>query len=147
MLSRTGQSQELLKGPAAYGFLISLATILWWRSEGAVFTIVPLCMGDGASGLFGHLYGRMRLPWNREKTWLGTFSFFIFAVVSSVLMHFFFSWNGWVPVPYQKYADAMPYYASIASVVVTAMMVESLPLRDWDNLTVFITCAMLYQLI
>ena len=43
-----------------------------------------LSVSDGSATLFGKLFGKRHLPWKKNKTWIGSFSFFISAT--------FFGW-------------------------------------------------------
>jgi dolichol kinase len=45
------------------------------RPEFAMVVVVILAFGDGSACLAGRLFGRTRLPWNPDKTWLGTAAF------------------------------------------------------------------------
>jgi dolichol kinase len=45
------------------------------RPEFAMVVVVILAFGDGTACLVGRLFGRTRLPWNPDKTWLGTTAF------------------------------------------------------------------------
>jgi len=40
-----------------------------------------LSVSDGFATLFGKLLGKRHLPWNKNKTWIGTFSFWISAAI------------------------------------------------------------------
>ncbi|HUG93698.1 MAG TPA: phosphatidate cytidylyltransferase, partial [Planctomycetaceae bacterium] len=45
------------------------------RPEFAMVVVVVLAFGDGSAWLAGRLFGRRRLPWNPEKTWVGSTAF------------------------------------------------------------------------
>lgn len=141
MVSRTGDKRELLKGPASYGIVITFASAFWWRSVPALFSIVVLCMGDGASGLFGPIFGKTKLAWNRTKSLEGSTFFFVFSLVSVCLVHHMFIAMGWTPIPFVNPTQAMAYYSRVAGAVLLCTAVESLPIKDWDNVTVFLTSA------
>lgn len=40
-----------------------------------------LSLSDGFATLFGKLFGKTALPWNKNKTWIGSFSFWISAAI------------------------------------------------------------------
>ena len=147
MVSRTGDRRELLKGPASYGIVITFATLVWWRSVPALFSIVVLCMGDGASGLFGPIFGKRKLLWNRSKSLEGSVAFFVFSLLSVVLIHHLFIFMGWTPIPFTDSTMAMVYYGRVSGAVLLCTVVESLPIKDWDNVTVFITSALVSHII
>lgn len=139
MVSRTGDRTELLRGPTSYGLVIFLATVCWWRSLTSLIAIVVLCAGDGASGLFGPIYGKTPLAWNRRKSWEGTAFFFLFSALFTVGMHFYFAQLGWIPLPYSHPMEILPYFGKIVILASATAVVESLPVPDWDNITVFIS--------
>lgn len=138
MVSRTGDRRELLKGPMMYGAVISAATFFSWRSLPALLSIIILCFGDGASGLLGPKYGRHKLPWNKTKSWEGSFAFFIFGLLGCFLCHFYAINLLWIPEnPYLIIATATKTITNIALVVLGCTFVESLPIPEFDNITVF----------
>ena len=144
MVSRTGDRRELLKGPATYGIVISMATLFWWRSIPSLLSIVILCLGDGSSGLIGPKYGRNKLPWNKGKSWQGSFAFFFFAFSGVLLLHLYAIFQNWIIInPYITYDSGVNFVLKVAGVVGASTFVESLPIPEWDNLTVFITSSIL----
>lgn len=139
MVSRTGDHRELLRGPTTYGVVIALATVLWWRSLVALIAIVVLCAGDGASGMLGPVFGKHSLPWNRRKSWEGSAFFALFSAVFTVAMHFYFAHFGWTSIPFNGLTASLPYLTRVLALAATTAAVESLPIPDWDNITVFLT--------
>lgn len=147
MVSRTGDRRELLRGPTSYGIVISLATFLWWRSLPALVAIVVLCAGDGASGLFGPIFGKNRLPWNRQKSWEGSLFFFSFSAVGILIMHLYFASVGWLYYPFLSNSLTASYLLRVLSVATFTAFIESLPIPDWDNVTVFLASLSMSTLI
>jgi uncharacterized protein (TIGR00297 family) len=106
-----------------------LGLILWFPHEPWIVAAVwtNLSVGDAVSNLVGRHFGRARLPWNREKTWLGLSGAFISAsVVGLVLL----LWTG-LPGSH-PFALASLYSVSCA---VICSLAETLPLPVDDNLT------------
>lgn len=82
----------------------------------AIISLLILCIGDGFSGVFfifkiiflkflgllGTLYGKKKLPWNKEKTFIGTFSFFIFSLLFCILYLELFYVLGWFYFEFYK---------------------------------------------
>lgn len=92
------------------GLLIA-ATVL--HSPGEIAAVIcSLAFGDGISAIFGER-GRMKLPYNKEKTVEGVAAFFIASLASIYFV-------GWIAIPFS----------------LAAAVFESLPLGIDDNFTV-----------
>lgn len=91
--------------------LLMAATLLISKSEIAA-VICALAFGDGISAFFGER-GKLKLPYNPEKTLEGVLAFFIAALSS-------FYFIGWIAIPF---AFASAFF-------------ESLPLKIDDNFSV-----------
>jgi len=137
ILSRTGNRQEILKGPLSYGVIFVVTTLIHWGSPIGITSLMLLCAGDGFAGLIGARYGQHFLPWNNKKTWLGSFSFFVFSLLfSSPFIHWFNAW-GWFSISLNEF-----FFPTLLVTVLVATLVESLPFQgDWDNVTVFLASA------
>ncbi|XP_022886727.1 farnesol kinase, chloroplastic-like isoform X2 [Olea europaea var. sylvestris] len=72
-LSRYRNSRELLKATMGYVSTITLATAIYWRtSPAAIAAICNLCAGDGIADIAGRRFGSWKLPYNRNKSIVGT---------------------------------------------------------------------------
>ena len=90
----------------------------------AVGAVLVLAIADAASTLVGSAFGRHKLPFNREKSWEGSFAFFFGSMVALFgFMH--------------------PFSAAILSLA--AMFAEMMPRID-DNITVPLVVALLMKL-
>ncbi len=105
-----------------------------------------LALGDGAATLVGRQVTgssslgfstlsansafRRRLPWNREKSVAGTLAFIVFGGFGSLALEL---WTrpAVVPVPSLTFAIVAPLIATM-----TAALVESIPIRLDDNISV-----------
>jgi len=107
-------------GSACYaiGALIPLA-FLHSPSEIAAVIFI-LAIGDGASTIIG-MKGKHKISYNKEKTFEGTIAFFL----ASLPAYFFIG-------------------EAIIPLAIIAAIVESLPLRLDDNLTVPIACTIFF---
>jgi phytol kinase len=140
-MSRSGSAHELLFGPLAYGIIFILSTIIYWKtSVVGVTALMLLCFGDGFAGLIGQRYGRMKLPHNNNKSWIGTISFILSAFIGTIFYVKLFAYFGWLKIP-------ASFFSQLSIVVIVCALVESLPLRDWDNFAVFFTAVFLYKLL
>lgn len=100
-----------------------LALILVFRHQLAIAAVAwtTLAFGDGFATLAGTRLPGAPLPWNREKSWGGLFAFLLAGSAAGVAVAM---WIGGIPLRYV-----------IAAVIVGAI-VETLPLRVDDNVTV-----------
>jgi len=105
-----------------------------------VTALMLLCFGDGFAGLIGQRYGRMKLPHNNNKSWIGTISFILSAFIGTIFYVKLFAYFGWLKIP-------ASFFSQLSIVVIVCALVESLPLRDWDNFAVFFTAVFLYKLL
>lgn len=103
-----------------------------------------LAFGDAFSNLFGRRYGRVKLPWNRAKSWAGTIGFVATAFPASLglwwLTQHFAPGQSFLTV-WADHGLSGPF--SIGVVIATtllgslvAALFESLPIPLDDNLTV-----------
>lgn len=70
--------QELLRGPLLYIGIVTAVTILFWRESPVGLMVLSLmCGGDGLADIVGRRYGFAKLPFNHDKSWLGSLAMFI----------------------------------------------------------------------
>jgi phytol kinase len=86
-------------------------------------TIVILAFGDAASTIFGRK-GTHSLPYNPRKTFEGSSAFFLFSLIGYLFI-------GWKVFP----------------LALVAAVVESLPIKIDDNLTIPLACVIVYHII
>ena len=98
---------------AFYFYLASAVSLFLFSQEIAALSIIVLALGDSFSTAVG-IFGKCRIFYNRKKTWEGTLAGFAAAFVGCFLIN--------------------PYLALPAAFV--GMLVESLPLKIDDNLTI-----------
>lgn len=100
-----------------------------------------LAVGDGVATLAGQAVDGPRLPWNGEKTWAGTISFFLAGASAGVLLCWWTQPALTSPVPTMFVVGAPVLAAAVAA------LVESIPVRLDDNLSVpFAAAATLWVL-
>ncbi len=69
--------QELLRGPLLYIGIVTAVTLLFWReSPVGLMVLCLMCGGDGLADVVGRRYGSARLPFNHNKSWLGSLAMF-----------------------------------------------------------------------
>ena len=153
VLPRIGGRTLWRSGDHAQGFprgillypLSVLALILYFWSAlwmaAALWGV--LAFGDGAASLVGQTVGGPRLPWNRDKGWVGFAAFIVFGTLGAACL---IAWTARLPL------DPLAWHASrtLGVAFVTALacaLVESLPTTLDDNLTVPLIGALVLPLV
>lgn len=132
-MSRSGDRREILRGPLYYGIIFVLLTIIYWKSSPiGVIGLMLMCGGDGLADIFGRKWGAVKLPWNKGKSWAGSLGMLLGGWVLSVLIIWVFSAAGVFASPIQS------FLLPITIIALVGTLVESLPLKDVDNITVTI---------
>jgi len=108
----------------AFGVLFALG-LLRDNPASAISVILILALGDGLATYVGKCSGDHKLPWNRNKTVEGSIGFIVGAASALLVL----------PMP-----------ATIL-IVVLATVVESLPIRLDDNITLPVVTSLLYYFI
>jgi phytol kinase len=130
-MSRSGDRREILRGPLFYGIIFVLLTIIYWRSTPTgIIALMLMCGGDGLADLLGRRFGTHKLPWNQDKSWVGSLGMllggwiFAFIILSAYRIFGFFT------------GPLINYLNAITIIALAGTLVETLPFRDIDNLTV-----------
>lgn len=125
-----GAREEILRGPFVYVIMLAVMTVAFWRdSPIGIIALSAMCGGDGMADIVGRRLGYLgALPWNKEKSWIGSLAMFITTSVLSVLLLKFFSAIGTL--------DSSINLAAILAVSFIATLVESLPIPVDDNISV-----------
>jgi phytol kinase len=133
-MSRTGDRREILHGPLYYGIIFVVATVLFWRhSPVGILALMILCGGDGLADVFGRRWGRRKLPWAGDKSWIGSLAMLLGSFSFAWVMVLAFSAWGYYSLP-----GLTSTSLSVLIVALVATLVESLPLEHIDNVTVFL---------
>jgi phytol kinase len=137
-MTRNGDRREILRGPLYYGILFVVLTILYWLdSPTGIVALMLMCGGDGLADILGRRFGQAKLPWNPEKSWIGSLGMFLGGWVFSIVMIDIFIALGYFAPPPGTYLPA------ITLIALAATAVESLPLRDVDNITITLVAVLL----
>lgn len=105
----------------ALGILFSLA---FFPFKVAICGILQICIGDSIACLMGRRYGKSRIFYSPEKTWVGSFSFFLTAFL--------------IQLPFIS-----PTHSLLIALIGTFL--ESLPIEAFDNFVVPIGVAVFYR--
>lgn len=138
-MSRSGDRKEILRGPLIYGIVFVVVTLFYWQNPIGMVALMVLCGGDGIADVVGIRMESPKIPWALNKTVAGSISLFIGGSLLSLLVLFVFSLAGRLPATLSSF---MPGVLVISFV---AMLVESLPFKDIDNLTVPLASVILGQ--
>lgn len=89
-----------------------------------------MCGGDGLADIFGRRFGHQKLPWNKGKSWIGSLGMFLGGwVFSLVILSIYLAagiFGGYLTV----------YLVPLTIIALVGTLVESLPLKDIDNITI-----------
>ncbi len=130
-MSRTGRRQEILLGPLFYGIAFIVLTVVFWKdSTIGIISLMILCGGDGLADIIGKRFQKWKLPWSPQKTWAGSVSMFFCGVLLSLLIVWVFTLAGVFDIKWVLFIPRLILVGVIAAAV------ESIPLKDLDNITV-----------
>ncbi|MEZ0394844.1 MAG: phosphatidate cytidylyltransferase [Anaerolineales bacterium] len=141
-MSRSGDRREILKGPLFYGIIFVVLTLVYWRTTPiGMVALMLMCGGDGLADIAGRGLRSPALPWNRGKSWAGTAGMFLGGWALAAFIVWIYVLTGAFPAPFAA------YLLPITLIALGGTLVESLPLRDVDNLTVTLAAALLGHLL
>ena len=124
MASRPRDVGRFVMGPVTLG-LGALLALLLYPSPVAAIAIYALAFGDGFASLVGKFFGKWRPSFLYGKSVEGSLACFTAVLVSA-------------------YAVSGNMYIAIVAAL-TAMVVEALPLGDYDNITLPVTVGLAVQ--
>jgi phytol kinase len=141
-MSRTGDRREILRGPLFYGIVFVVLTLVYWRENAiGIAALMLLCGGDGLADIIGKRFGRVRLPWSKQKSLAGSAAMFsagwIFAIVIIGLYITAGTFNG----------SLLSYLPALTIIAFAGAVVESFPYNDIDNITVPLAAVLLGHLL
>jgi phytol kinase len=137
-MSRTGDRREILRGPLFYGIIFVIVTILfWYDTPTGIVALMLMCGGDGLADIIGRQYGKRKLPWSRDKSWAGSAGMLFGGWVFSVGIITIYILLQLFPGQFQTYLPAISLIALVGTIV------ESIPVRDIDNITVTLSAIIL----
>ena len=131
-MSRNGDRREILRGPLFYGIIFVAMTLMFWKdSPIGIIAVMLMCGGDGLADILGRGIKSPKLPWNKDKSLAGSLGMLLGGLLLALLILGIYVLAG------AKGFDSFGVYiVPVAIIAVAAMLVESLPLKDVDNITV-----------
>ena len=141
-MSRTGDRREILRGPLFYGLVFVAVTLIYWRdSLIGIPALMMMCGGDGIADIVGRRVSSPRLPWSPEKSVAGSLSVFAGGWLLTLLVFAVYVWVGVFRGPLTS------YFLPLTWIALGAMLVESLPFKDVDNITLTVISALIGHLV
>jgi phytol kinase len=141
-MSRTGDRREILRGPLFYGIMFVAMTLLYWKdSLIGIPALMMMCGGDGIADIVGRRVNSPKLPWSPEKSLAGSLSVFAGGWLLTVLIFAVYVWMGAFNGPVTLFLLPVTWIA------LGAALVESLPFKDIDNLSITLVSALIGHLV
>ena len=141
-LSRTGDRREILRGPLFYGIMFIAMTLIYWKDSFiGIPALMMLCGGDGIADIVGRRVNSPKLPWSPEKSVAGSLSVFAGGWPLTILIFAIYVWMGEFNGPITRFLLPVTWIA------LGATLVESLPFKDLDNITLPAVAALLGHLV
>ena len=110
-------------------------TLIYWKdSLIGITALMIMCGGDGIADIVGRRINSPKLAWSPEKSVAGSLSVFLGGSLLAVIIIAIFVWMGAFAAPFSR------YLVPVAWVSFGAMLVESLPFKDVDNITITLGC-------
>lgn len=90
IISRSGNKNEIFKGPLIYTIVLSLITLNYWKEDPiGLIAMTQLSIGDGFADIIGRKYGNNKWKFNKKKSVEGTIGF----LTTSSLFTYFLLYN------------------------------------------------------
>jgi phytol kinase len=141
-MSRSGDRREILRGPLFYGIIFVVLTLVYWKTSPiGMVALMLMCGGDGLAEIMGRGIQSPKLPWSRSKSVAGSLGMLLGGWVLAAFILFIFVLAGVFPGPFSIYLLPITYIA------LAGMLVESLPFKDVDNVTVTLVAVVLGHLL
>jgi phytol kinase len=137
-MSRTGDRREILYGPLFYGIVFVVMTLVYWKdTPTGMVALMLMCGGDGLADIMGRGIRSPRLPWSKGKSVAGSTGMFIGGWALAAFITGMFVLAGVFAAPFNQ------YLLPITIIAVAGTVVESLPYKDVDNITVTLAAVVL----
>ena len=141
-MSRTGDRREILRGPLFYGIMFVVLTVIFWKdSPIGITALMMMCGGDGIADIVGRRVKSPKLGWSREKSVAGLVSVFIGGWLMTLIIIAVYVSVGVFAAPFSAYILPVTWIA------LGATLVESLPFKDVDNITLTLVSVLIGYLV
>jgi phytol kinase len=130
-MTRKGDRREILRGPLIYGIAFVILTIIYWKeSPVGITALMMLSGGDGLADIMGKRFGKVPLPWSKNKTWAGSAAMFLGGTIFTLVVIYAFILAGVWHNPF------LEFLLPVLAIGLVSTAVESLPIEEYDNITV-----------
>lgn len=141
-MSRTGDRREILRGPLFYGIVFVAITLIYWKdSLIGIPALMMMCGGDGIADIVGRNLNSPKLPWSPEKSVAGSLSVFTGGWLLTMFVFAIYIWIGAFSGPITRFLLPVTWIA------IGATLVESLPFKDVDNITLVLVSVLIGHLV
>jgi phytol kinase len=141
-MSRTGDRREILRGPLFYGIAFVAITLIYWKdSLIGIPALMMMCGGDGIADIVGRNVNSPKLPWSHAKSLAGSLSVFLGGWLLTILVFAIYIWIGAFSGPLTRFLLPVTWIA------IGATLVESLPFKDVDNITLVLASVLIGHLV
>ncbi len=107
-----------------------------------MIAVMLMCGGDGLADILGRGIKSPKLPWNKDKSVAGTLGMLLGGWVLTMLIL-----GIYVLAKASGFGPFGGYLLPVTIIAVVATLVESLPLKDVDNITVTLAAVALGYLL
>ncbi len=130
-MSRSGNRKEILRGPLFYGIVFVTLTLIFWKTNPiGIVALMMLCGGDGLADIIGSRVESLTLPWSKSKSLAGSLAMFLGGMIFSfIVLAIFVSTDNFI-------GPLKVFILPITIISLIAAIVESISIKDFDNLTV-----------
>lgn len=137
-MSRTGDPKEILRGPLYYGIMFVVLTLFFWKNSPVGMTaLMMMCGGDGIADVVGRRFNSPKLFHSPEKSIAGSLGVFFGGWIMSAAVLAIYVAMGLFAGPFTH------FLLPLTVIAVVGTLVESLPQKDVDNVTVTLVAAIL----
>lgn len=141
-MSRTGDRREILRGPLFYGVMFVVLTVVYWKdSPIGIAALMMMCGGDGVADIIGRRVKSWKLAWSREKSLAGLISVFVGGWLMTLFVIVVYIAAGVFAAPFTAYLLPVTWIA------LGGTLIESLPFKDIDNVTLTVVSAVIGHLV
>jgi phytol kinase len=141
-MTRNGNPREILRGPLFYGIMFVLLTVIYWKdSPIGIAALMMMCGGDGVADIIGRRVRSPKLFWSPEKSVAGSLSVFTGGAILTAAILFLYVSAGIFTPPFGA------YLVPVFWIALGGTLVESLPFKDIDNITLTVVSALLGHLV
>jgi phytol kinase len=125
-----------------YGIVFVAMTLIYWKdSLIGIPALMMMCGGDGIADIVGRKVNSPRLPWSPEKSVAGSLSVFIGGWLLTIFIFAIYVGIGAFSGPVTRFLLPVTWIA------IGATLVESLPFKDIDNITLVLVSILIGHLV